>query len=151
MIELTELREVPPKIRSAPVVIGTTTRSSGSDDELDDVEPVEVEDPDHGERHAVGADVDGLPDRVLAPEQLRSRSSAEHGHGGVVADVLVVDESTLGQRPTSHGQPGSVVPSTDVVQVSDPAMSSSEEEVMGATALMSGATTSLRALKHRTW
>ena len=45
-MELTELRVVPPKMRSAPVVIGMTMRSSGSlvlDDEVDD--PVEVRTP----------------------------------------------------------------------------------------------------------
>ena len=45
-MELTELREVPPKMRSAPVVMGMISVSSGSDvldEELD--EPVEVSTP----------------------------------------------------------------------------------------------------------
>ena len=45
-MELTELREVPPKMRSAPVVIGMIAVSSGSvvlDDEVD--EPLDVSTP----------------------------------------------------------------------------------------------------------
>ena len=45
-MELTELRVVPPKMRSAPVVIGMTMRSSGSlvlEDDEDD--PVDVSTP----------------------------------------------------------------------------------------------------------
>ena len=46
-MELSELREVPPKMRSAPVVIGTISVSSGSDEELEEEleEPVEVSTP----------------------------------------------------------------------------------------------------------
>ena len=50
-MELTALREVPPKMRSAPVVIGMIAVSSGSvvlDDEVE--EPVEVEHADDRER-----------------------------------------------------------------------------------------------------
>ena len=45
-MELTELRVVPPKMRSAPVVIGMTARSSGSDVlEEDEDDPVDVSTP----------------------------------------------------------------------------------------------------------
>ncbi len=82
-MELTELRDVPPKIRSAPVEIGMTARSSGSvvlDDDEDD--PVEVSTP---------TTVNGTPfTSTVCPTGSTPRKSSdavvapEHGDGGVV-------------------------------------------------------------------
>ena len=76
MMELTELRDVPPKIslgargdRHDRLVV----RIGGVDD--DDEDPVELRTPDDRHRHAV--DVDGLADRIDAAEELRGRRGAE--------------------------------------------------------------------------
>ena len=77
-MELTELREVPPKIRSAPVVMGMISVSSGSERarrrELERAR--RGEHADDGDRDAV--DVDGLAHRVARGEELRRGGRAEH-------------------------------------------------------------------------
>ena len=114
--------------------------SSGSvvlDDDVD--EPVEFSTPDDGEGHAVH--VDGLADRIVPAEELGRRRLAQDDDGGVVLHVLVVEEAALGDRAAPYGSHDGVVPCTVVVAVSLPAVRTSEDEVMPATALMSGAST----------
>ena len=79
-MELTAFREVPPKMRSAPVVMGMIAVSSGSvvlDDDVED--PVDVEHADDGERYAVH--VDRLTHGVLAAEELGGCGLAQDHDG----------------------------------------------------------------------
>ena len=140
-MELTELRDVPPKMRSAPVVIGMIAVSSGSDVDDDELEePVEVSTP----TTVIGTPLTSTvwPDRVLPAEQLRGGRRAQHDHGGVVGDVLVVDETTLGHGAAAHGQPGRRRPLHRGRRRLAPGRERPRvDEVMPATALMSGAST----------
>ena len=59
----------------------------------------------------------------------------------MVGDILIVEESPLRHRPARTVNHDGVVPTTVVDQLPLPAMSVSVACVVGATALMSGATT----------
>src|SRR5580704_2205250 len=129
-MELTELRVVPPKIRSAPVEIGITTRSSGSEVELDDEDdPVEVRTP---------TTVSGTP---LSPTSIvwPTGSTPLKSSDAVVAPntataVWSLTSWSSMKRPWARARPRTVSqvevdPCTVVVHVLDPATSSSEDEV----------------------
>ena len=98
-----ELSEVLPKMRCVAVLSGTidlvvlvgARRGGGVADR--------VEHPDDGEWHPVH--VDHLTDRIGAAEQLGGGVGSEHGDRGVVGDVLVVDEATLGDRAVRGRSP----------------------------------------------
>ena len=138
-MELTELRVVPPKMRSAPVVIGMTARSSGSvvlDDDEDD--PVEVRTPTTVSGTPLTSTVwptGSMPrkssDAVVAPRTVTAVWSA--------TSWLSMKRPWARVRPLTLSHDG-VDPCTEVVHVLEPAVSVSDDEVMGATALMSGAT-----------
>ena len=58
---------------------------------------MEVSTPDHGQRDTTVADVDRLADGIDALEELGCRGRPQDRDRRVVVDVLVVDETTLGQ------------------------------------------------------
>ena len=128
-------------MRSAPVDIGMTIRSSGSDVLVDEVdaEPVEVSTPTTVTGTPFTSTVwpTGSPrlkssDAVVAP----STATAEWS----CTSWLSMKRPSAKVRPRTVSQDG-VVPCTLVVAVSLPALRTSVSEVMAATALMSGAST----------
>ena len=78
--------------------------SSGSEVPDDDDVPVEVSTPTTVSGHSV--DIDGLPQRIGAAEELGCRRGTEHGDGRVIGYVLVVEKSALGEGATPDGEPG---------------------------------------------